>query len=263
MRVNASGPAKAGTPLVLHLHGGAFTCRPPDSERTDSTMMAESGAVVMSDDYPLAPEASFPQTLQMLMRALTMLWQKRASMAGRKSPIFVAGEEAGGILAAGLALMSRDQHAPSLSGQILISPMLDPSLATCSARKAEAGPVGCRWADGWRHYLGTADKASHPYAAPLGSSRLSGLAPALIITAEDDPMRDEAVAYAARLRASRVSVSEHVFPAPTGWPCSLGRPESLKESWAARLRERFTEFLTGSASLLCPDPSFPPDSMKA
>ncbi len=137
------------------------------------------------------------------------------------------GEEAGGNLAAGLALMVRDQRSPALAGQILLSPMLDACLATESVRLAEAGPVGCKWADGWHQYLGTADKACHPYAAPLGSSRLGGLAPALIVTAEDDPMRDESLAYAKRLRASAVAVQEHMLPAPTDWPCALAEADSL------------------------------------
>ena len=81
--------------------------------------------------------------------------QPRRTGSSRKSGLFVAGEEAGGNLAAALALMARDQQAPPLAGQILLSPMLDPCMATCSIRQAEAGPVGCKWADGWHQYLGS------------------------------------------------------------------------------------------------------------
>ena len=139
--------------------------------------------------------------------------------------------------------------------------MLDACLATESVRLAEAGPVGCKWADGWHQYLGSADKACHPYAAPLGSSRFGGLAPALIVTADDDPMRDESLAYARRLRASAVKAQEYVLPGPTDWPCALAEADSLNAGWAAALRERFTEFLAGTASLLCPASS--PGPMKA
>jgi acetyl esterase/lipase len=249
------------TPLILHLHAGAFASGSLDAGRTVSTLLAETGAIVMSVDYPLAPQSVFPQTLQTLFQALTLIWQKRGKWAGRKSPVYVAGEEAGGNLAAGLALMVRDQRSPALAGQILLSPMLDACLATESVRLAQAGPVGCKWADGWHQYLGTADKACHPYAAPLGSSRLGGLAPALIITADDDPMRDESLAYAKRLRASAVPVQEFVLPAPTDWPCALAEADGLKAAWAKSLRERFTEFLAGTASLLCPEPT--PSPMKA
>ena len=122
---------------------------------------------------------------------------------------------------------------PPLAGQILLSPMLDPRMATCSMRQAEAGPVGCKWADGWHEYLGTPDKAAHPYAAPMVSSRLAGLAPALILTAEDDLLRDESLNYARRLRASGVIVDEHVLPAPTGWPCAFTNPTPADGAWTA------------------------------
>jgi acetyl esterase len=261
VRIYAGRPVLLDTPLILHLHAGAFVSGSLDMGRTVSTLLAEAGAIVISADYPLAPQSVFPQTLQTLFQALTLMWQKRGKWAGRKSQVYVAGEEAGGNLAAGLALMVRDQRSPALAGQILLSPMLDACLATESVRLAEAGPVGCKWADGWHQYLGTADKACHPYAAPLGSSRLGGLAPALIVTAEDDPMRDESLAYAQRLRASAVAVREYVLPRPTDWPCALAEADSLKAGWAGSLRERFTEFLAGTASLLCPVPS--PGSMKA
>ncbi len=261
VRIYAAAPVRFDTPLVLHLHGGSFVYGSLDAGHTVSTLLAEAGAVVVSADYPLAPGTAFPKTLQILTKALNMLAQKRGKWAGKKSPLFVAGEEAGGNLAAALALIARDQRTPVLAGQILLSPMVDPSLATRSIREAEAGPVGCQWADGWHQYLGTADQACHPYAAPLGSSRLGGLAPALIVTAEDDPMRDESVAYAERLRASGVSVRHQVLPAPTGWPCALVDPDYSDgpvEGWTTKLREAFAQFLAGTASFLCPPPATHP-----
>jgi acetyl esterase/lipase len=254
VRIYSAGYANPATPLVLHLHGGAFVAGSLDNGRAVSTMLAEAGAIVISADYPLAPGSGFPQTLDRLYRALSFVWRHRGKWAGKKSPLYVAGEEAGGNLAAGLALMVRDQRTPSLSGQILLSPMLDPRLATCSILSAAAGPVGCRWADGWHQYLGTADKASHPYAAPLGSSRLIGVAPALILTAEDDPMRDEAVSYAARLRKAGVNAGQEILPAPTGWPCALARPNPPAEGWAIELRDRFSQFFEETASPLCRAP---------
>lgn len=261
VRIYAAGPVLLDTPLVLHLHAGAFTSGSLEAGRTVATLLAEAGAVVMSADYPLAPRSVFPQTLQTLFQALTLISQKRGKWAGRKSPLFVAGEEAGGNLAAGLALMARDQRSPVLAGQILLSPMLDACLATESCRLAEAGPVGCKWADGWHQYLGTADKACHPYAAPLGSSRLGGLAPVLIVTAEDDPMRDESVTYASRLRASGVAAQDLVLPAPSHWPCALASADGLKAEWAARLGERFNEFLASTGPVPCSASSTSP--MKA
>jgi len=145
--------------------------------------------------------------------------------ASRRSRIFVAGEEAGGNLAAALALMARDRRAP-LAGQILFSPMLDPVMGTCSLRSAEVGAFGCPWADGWHAYLGSPDKAAHPYAAPLDATRLAGVAPALILSAQDDPLRDESETYARHLRKAGVPVRHHVLPAPTNWPFAFEAPKS-------------------------------------
>ena len=252
VRIYAARPAMIETPLVFHLHAGAFVAGSLDMGGPVATLLAEAGAIVISADYPLAPRSGFPQTLKLLFEALTRISQKRGTWAGRKSPLLVAGEEAGGNLAAGLALMARDQRTPALAGQILLSPMLDARLATESVRKAAAGPVGCKWADGWHQYLATADKACHPYAAPLGCSRLGGVAPALIVTAQDDPMRDELLAYAARLRASGVTAQEHVLHGRTEWPCSLAEPDSLNAPWIGELGAYFSKFLAAAAPLQCP-----------
>lgn len=216
----ASGSAR-GAPVVLQLHGGAFTGGSLETGAEVACMLASAGAVVVSPDYPLGEAHPFPYPLKAVYDALVWSHEARTRLAGKSSKLYVAGAEAGGNLAAALAMMARDQQFPALTGQILISPMLDASLATCSLRMADAGPVGCKWADGWHAYLGSADKADHPYAAPLTASRLGGLAPALVITADDDPLRDEALSYARRLREAGVWVREHVVPAPTGWPCTI------------------------------------------
>jgi acetyl esterase/lipase len=227
---------------VLHLHGGAFVSGGLDNGRTVASQLAEAGAAVMSVAYPLAPEHRFPEGLEAAFGALEWLQRTRGRLASRKSRVFVAGEEAGANLAASLALMAHDRHGPELAGQILLSPMLDPRMATCSMRQAEAGPVGCRWADGWHEYLGFAQKAAHPYASPLVSTRLAGLPPALVLTAEDDLLRDEALSYAKRLREAGVEVQEAVLAAPTGWPCALQDPQPPPAPWATALRDHFRKF---------------------
>lgn len=204
--------------LVMHLHGGTFNDGSLDTGEAVATVLARAGAAVVSVEYPLAPEHRFPDVLEAAFGGLEVVYKNRGRWAAKDAPLYVAGEEAGGNLAAALAMMARDRQGPPLAGQILFSPMLDACLGTYSFREAEAGPVGCRWADGWHDYLGSPDKAAHPYAAPLGASRLAGLAPALLITAEDDLMRDEAADYARRLQEAGVSVRFHVQPAPSNWP---------------------------------------------
>jgi acetyl esterase/lipase len=255
-RIYRASPSARSAPLVLHLHGGAFVVGSLENGETVATLLADAGAVVVSIDYPLAPRHRFPQPLHAAFQALNWLQAHRAGLAGKKSGLFVAGEEAGGNLAAALGLMARDQQAPPLAGQILLSPMLDPCMATCSVRQAEAGPVGCQWADGWHQYLGSPDKAAHPYASPLGSSRLAGLAPALLLTAEDDLMRDENLSYARRLRESGVHVREHVLTAPTQWPCALSHPSSMEPAWAATVRHHFSVFFAEVVASRRPQSSF-------
>jgi acetyl esterase/lipase len=82
----------------------------------------------------------------------------------------------------------------------------------------------------------------------LSSIRLAGLAPALVLTAQDDPMRDESQRYARRLRESGVAVQHDVLTAPTGWPCALVNPESAAKPWAAALRERAVMFFAATAA---------------
>ncbi len=235
--------------VVLHLHSGAFVAGSLDSGAAVSTLLAEAGAIAVSVDYPLAPQHRFPQALETSFDVLSQISRGRVSGIKKKIPLYVAGEEAGGNLAAALALMARDQQAPALVGQILLSPMLDPCLATCSMREANAGPADCQWADGWHQYLGSAARAAHPYASPIGSSRLGGLAPALLVTAEDDLLRDETLKYAQRLRKSGVAVRERILSAPTGWPCALHGAAS-DAAWRDGLRECFAGFFADTCG--CP-----------
>ncbi|MFG1301655.1 alpha/beta hydrolase [Xanthobacter sp. V3C-3] len=241
-RVYGARPAKGTAPLVLHLHGGAFTGGTLECGACMATLLAQAGAVVVSLDYPLACTNPFPYALTAAMGALAALHRRRTELAGRGAPLYVAGEEAGGNIAAGLAMMARDQQSVPLAGQILISPMLDPCLATNSLREAEAGSCGCKWADGWQRYLGSPDKAAHPYAAPLQSSRLQGLAPALVVSAEDCPLRDESVRYAEALAHAGVPAELHLIDGPTGWPDSVARPPAPRTGWADGLRAVFARF---------------------
>lgn len=252
VRVYRTASTALPVPLVFHLHGGAFDKGSLESGRTICELLASAGAVVVSADYPLAPRHPFPQALEAAYGALCALHKCRAKWAQKRSLMFVAGEEAGGNLAAGLALMARDQQSPPIAGQILISPMLDPCMGTRSLRQAEAGTAGCQWAKGWLGYLGSPANAEHPYASPLRSSRLAGVAPALVLTADDDPLRDESVTYARRLRESGVAVERHVLSAPTGWPCTFGRPVGANESWGTTVRNCFRSFFIETLGALSP-----------
>ena len=254
------------TPVVVHFHGGAFVAGSLDTGSCIARLLAQAGAVVISLDYPLAPAQPFPQAVEAGYAALLWAWKARAKLVGKDALVFVAGEEAGGNLAAAVALMARDQQHPALAGQILLSPMLDPCLTTASLRGADAGQVGCPWADGWHQYLSRLDQACHPYAAPGTALRLSALPPTLLLTAQDDPLRDESLAYAQRLRGAGRLVHAAVLPGPTGWPGSCLQSASHEASWASAVQQQFGDFfhdvLGHAATATTPKPlSSPPVSV--
>lgn len=210
-----------GGPLVLHFHGGTFACGSLDNGRTMARLLSGAGAVVVSLAYPLAPANPFPAGVEASYAALEWLHRQRSRLAGKAARIFLAGEEAGATLAAALAVISRDRGHPPLSGQILVSPMLDPCTGTQSLRDANVAAGECRWAAGWQAYLRSPNDASHPYAVPAASLRLKELPPTLIIVGTDDAMRDEGLRFGERLASAGVVVKQAVMPTRQCWPAAL------------------------------------------
>jgi len=190
-------------PLIVYFHGGQFNSGSLNDVDYIAQTMA-GNAIVICVGYPLAPEVHFPHTVEIVFEALQ--WScSRASMFGADTTkIFVGGEQAGGNLAAVVAMIARDRGLPKnckLKGEILIFPILDPLQSTSSMRSAINNPC-CK---GWVDYL-PAKYGMHPYAAPLHSVRLGRLVSTLIITGELDPCRDEAEQYAEKLIYAGVPV---------------------------------------------------------
>lgn len=198
--------------LIVFFHGGGFV--DGDLECGDEFLRhladASGYPVVLSSTYTLATVRPFPAAVEDAHAVLLWAKKNKAKLGWTGKRMLVAGIEAGANLAAVCALMARDRGAPRLAGQILIMPMLDPGLSTCSMREMptcsdQAKAVGeCEAA--YRGYLPNAADRSHPYASPLQSSRLKSLPPALIVSADDDPLRDEAQAYGDKLVQSGVTV---------------------------------------------------------
>ncbi len=228
-------------PLVLYLRGGSFLEKGGQCpELPVARALADNGAVVIEADYSTTSCNEFPAVIDCAFDALDCLSNHRKQYGGAKSLLFVAGEEAGGNVAAGLALKARDRMPGKLAGQILLSPMIDPLMATTSFRDADKIGMRQRWAEGWSHYLAKACGFAHPYAAPCHCTRLNRVAPALIFTAEDDPLRDETVNYAGRLSEAGVQVRQHVFPVGSGWT-GLYRGEGGK--WLSAVCTEFADFV--------------------
>ncbi|MGZ5183040.1 MAG: alpha/beta hydrolase, partial [Ramlibacter sp.] len=191
--------------LIVFFHGGGFVDGDLDEADGFLRHLAEASGypVVLSSSYTLATVKPFPAAVEDAHAVLAWAKKNKAKLGWSGKRLLVAGIEAGANLAAVSALMSRDRGGPQLAGQILIMPMLDPGLSTCSMRdmptcNGQAKLVN-ECAAAYRGYLPHAADRSHPYASPLQSSRLKNLPPALILSTEDDPLRDEAEAYGAKL----------------------------------------------------------------
>jgi acetyl esterase/lipase len=185
--------------LVLLMHGGGFVSGGPDAVATLAQQLAARlASAVVTPSYTLAREAPFPAAAEDAYAALQWAAGHAAASGWGETRLVLAGVEAGGNLAAGTAMMARDRGGPPVAAQVLIRPMLDPSQSTRSMRCSGAEDAQrCRAA--YRAYLPSGADQVHPYAAPLASLRLAGLPPALIVTGDGDPLRDEAESYAANL----------------------------------------------------------------
>ena len=165
-----------------------------------------TGYYVLASTYTLASALPFPAAAEDAHAVLIWAFHHRTELGWSGRHLITAGIEAGGNLAAVSALMARDRGGPPLAAQLLIMPMLDPALTSCSMRTCAGGRVATFVANAcaaaYRGYLPRATDRTHPYASPLQSSRMKGLPPALILSAEDDPLRDEAEQYGAKLIAA-------------------------------------------------------------
>lgn len=198
---------------LVYLHGGGFMMGDLDSEDARCRALAgDAGCVVVSADYRLAPEHPFPVPLEDCYSVLRWLADEADSLSIDLRRMGVAGCSAGGALAAGLTLLSRERNGPAIALQALMYPMLDADMDETSI-KALSSEVWHRNVERmWTYYLNGPRSTAPRYASPAHCRDLRGLPPAYIVTAELDPLRDEAIAYAQRLLAADVSVELHVLP---------------------------------------------------
>src|SRR4029453_9395297 len=198
---------------IVWLHGGGFVMGDLDTEHPAATRLADgSGAAVISVGYRRAPEHRFPAAPDDAYAVLAWTAEHAAELDIDPGRIAVGGHSAGAGIAAAVALRARDEQGPPICYQLLNQPELDDRQETWSARNFTDTPWMPRdkLAATWGHSLGPAPAS--PYAAPARAADLSGLPPAYIATAEFDPLRDEAIAYALRLLQAGTSVELHQWP---------------------------------------------------
>jgi acetyl esterase len=235
-------------PTVVYFHGGGFVLGDLESHDLVCRHLCRgSDAMIVAVDYRLAPEHPFPAAVEDAYAATAWAATNPDDVSGT-GQLAVAGDSAGGTLAAAVALMARDRDGPDLDFQLLVYP----------AVSADADwPSKVQYASGyylegedmeWFHdcYFGSDVHAVNPYAHPLAACGHADLPPATVITAGYDPLRDEGVAYAEALDADGVSVTHrnyddviHGFFSMLAEPARLERGHEAVQDAAADLRAAF------------------------
>lgn len=197
-------------PAVVYLHGGGFVLGTLDgADELCRAIAAGSGWTVVSLEYRLAPENPYPAALHDCIDAFAWLIENASELGIDPNRIAIAGDSAGGNLAAAVCLHRRDTGLPLPLTQILAYPAVDDTFSAPSWTEFADAPLlsaaDARWC--WEQYVGPNHPGGDQLAAPLHAATLRDLPPALIITAEVDPLRDDAEAYATRLWNDGVSVA--------------------------------------------------------
>jgi acetyl esterase len=211
---------RADAPLILYFHGGGFVIGSyRHVDRVTRSLASRGGGVVVSIDYALAPERPYPAGLEDCEAAFEWLAARAAEYGGSPDRIVLAGESAGGNLSAVLSQKRRDEGKGMPLAQLLFSPAIglrDPATGKPwpsrkeNARKSILTPKSL--VDFGKFYLGDPERyADEPYVNPIAARSLAGLPPALVVSCEYDPLRDEGEAYARALEAAGVPVTAKRF----------------------------------------------------
>jgi acetyl esterase len=199
-------------PVLVWYHGGGWVIGDLDTADGPCRALANrAGMLVASVDYRLAPEHPFPGAVDDAYAAAAWAAKKAGDFGGDASRLAVGGDSAGGNLAAVVTQLAKARGGPSIAFQLLVYPATDHGARGGSMVENAEGPVLTRaWMDWfYGHYLTGPDDGLDPRVSPARTDDLSGLPPALVITAEFDPLRDQGAEYAEKLRAAGVA-AEHV-----------------------------------------------------
>jgi len=202
-------------PTIVFIHGGGFVIGDIDTHDNQArSICAGTDSVVVSIDYRLAPEAPWPAAVDDSYAAVCWAADTIDTLGGDADRLAVAGDSAGGNLSAAVALRCRD-NGPGLAGQLLIYPGIDMDPDAPYQSRIDNAEGYFLTADDmvWfrDHYLGATTDFADPMMSPIKASNLAGLAPAVVATAEFDPLRDEGNAYAEALRAAGVEVDSRCY----------------------------------------------------
>jgi acetyl esterase len=216
LRTRVYAPARERRyPVMLYFHGGGYVKGSiEDSDAFCRNLAHIAQHMVVSVDYRLAPENPFPAALDDACAATAWSCAHAGDLGAAGDAVVVSGESAGGNLAAVTCLRARGDRRMRVRYQVLLQPVLDFTMSAPSMSLADNECLVPRADLAWyyRTYYGSARSPESPDVSPLFATSLAGLPPALIITAECDTLRDEAKAYADRLRAANVPVQYTCYP---------------------------------------------------
>ncbi|MEZ5559231.1 MAG: alpha/beta hydrolase [Pseudomonadales bacterium] len=195
--------------VLVYFHGGGWVIGDLDShDETCRRLCSRAGIAVVAVHYRRAPETTYPGAAEDCYAATCWVAEHAATLDIDPQRIAVGGDSAGGNLAAVVAQMARDRGGPAIRFQLLIYPVTDAAFDTPSYRDNAEGYLlsrkGMEWF--WDQYVPDVAQRHEPYASPLRAASLAGLPPALVQTAEFDPLRDEGERYAAALAEAGVPV---------------------------------------------------------
>ena len=213
--VRVLSPEDAACAVIVYFHGGGWVMGDLDEFDTlGRRLVNATGAAVVLVDYRLAPENRYPAAAEDAWAATQWVNHRVERIAGSAVPLIVAGDSAGGNLAAVVSQRAKREGGLTISQQVLIYPVTDANLDTASyldvANQLMVSRDSMIWF--WDHYAPDVSTRANPDASPLRAADLTGLPPAVVLTAEHDVLRDEGEAYAERLRAAGVPVEHRRFP---------------------------------------------------
>ncbi|MGY8662225.1 alpha/beta hydrolase [Bradyrhizobium sp. UFLA05-109] len=245
-------------PTVIYFHGGGWVAGNLDTHDRQARFLAiETGAVVVSVDYRRPPETRFPGAFEDAFAAARDVFDRIADFGGDVKRVGVAGDSAGGNLAAGTAIACRDAGI-GLAGQFLVYPATDVVGNYADTTENAHFPSRTENADGYflsravmewfaGHYLADPSHAQDWRASPLRAKSLAGVAPAVVTTAWFDPLRDEGAAYARALETAGVPVRHHEGAGLIHGYFSMGEASEVARLEAQRARADFKALLARGA----------------